>query len=302
MNPTGTVMVAAAIPGTVHISRDSGSTWTASTLPNGNWISVDMTPDGQRMVAVQFQGGMYQSTNGGTTWTRIDTAFNAAGNLEYESVTISQDGQRIVAAVMGGRIYTSSNGGAAFTPATGSVTANNAWRAVDSSASGMVVVAASQNGDLHLSTDGGLTFAALPVTVGTTQVFDGWYRVAVSDDGQTIVAAGNPEFAGPSTGIYVSRNRGLTWTRGSTVTGPFTTVDTSANGDVIVATMSGAQGRILRSINGGGAFTQITAPSGETNWRSIAITGNASRLLLAAGTFFGATGRVYLSSGSVTGN
>ncbi|HYF17804.1 MAG TPA: sialidase family protein [Ramlibacter sp.] len=293
-------MVAAAIPGTVHISRDSGATWTASSLPNANWISVDMTPDGQRMVAVAFEGAMYQSTNGGTTWTRIDNAFNAAGNLQYESVTISQDGQRIVAAVMNGRIFTSTNSGAAFTPATGSVTANNAWRAVDSSANGMVVVAASQNGELHLSTDGGLTFAALPVAVGATQVFDGWYRVALSDDGQTIVAAANPNFAGPSSGLYVSRNRGTTWTRGSTVSGPYTTVDTSANGDVIVATLS--SGQILRSINGGNTFTAITAPSGETNWRSIAITGNASRLLLAAGTFFGQTGRVYLSSGSVTGN
>lgn len=306
MNPAGTIRAAAAIPGTVFLSNDSGATWRDSGLPTDNWISVDMTPDGQRMLAVAFGGGMYQSTDGGTTWAKIDTAFNpalpgdAGGDLAYESVTVSQDGQRIVALVMNGAAYVSTNGGTTFTPAGGSAAGAISWRAVDSSADGMIVAAAAQDGNVHLSTDGGVTFSALPVNIGAGAINDGWYRLAMSEDGNTIAVAGNPDFAGTSSGIYVTRDRGATWVQGHASTGSYTTIDMSADGGTMVATMSGAAGTVLLSQNGGQSFTSLgTIPAGETNWRSIAIDANATQLLLAAGTFFGATGQLYTSSGTV---
>lgn len=293
-------MAASAIPGTVNVSTDSGATWTATNLPGGIWISVDMTADGTRMVAVALNGGMFMSTDSGANWTQIDTAVNPGGT-NYESVTISEDGQRIVAVDLSGNIYVSQNGTAATPTFTVTPVAGAAFRSVDSSADGAVVVAASQSGSLHLSTDGGATFAALPVVVGAP-VNDNWYRAAVSPDGNTIAVAGNTDYAGAlvSTGLYVSRDRGLTWTQGSATGGAYTSIDTSANGDIIVATMSGA-GQVLLSIDGGQTFAPIAAPAGETNWRTVAMTGDASRLLLAAGTFGAATGQLYLSSGSVTG-
>lgn len=306
MNPAGNIQAAAAIPGSVFLSSDSGATWRDSGLPTDNWISVDMSEDGQRMAAVGFGGGMYLSTDGGNTWTKADTAFNPAlpgdpgGDLAYESVTMSQDGQRLVAVVMNGPAYFSTDGGATFATAGGSAAAAAPWRAVDSSADGMVVAAAAQDGNVHLSTDGGATFAALPVDIGAGPINDGWYRLAMSEDGNTIAVAGNPDFAGTSSGIYVTRDRGVTWTQGHASTGSYTTLDMSQDGGIIVGTMSGASGTVLLSTNGGQSFSSLgTLPAGETNWRSIAIDENATDLLLAAGTFFGATGQLYTSTGTI---
>ncbi|AEG92794.1 hypothetical protein Rta_17040 [Ramlibacter tataouinensis TTB310] len=302
-NPTGTVMAAAAIPGGVHVSTDSGATWTATTLDTGAiWISLDMTADGTRMIAVALNGAMVMSTDRGATWAPIDAAFNAGGSsISYESVTMSQDGTRIVAADLSGNLYVSADGTSATPTFTTVPVAGAAFRAVDSSADGSVVVAVSQNRDAHLSTNGGTTFAPLTVTVDGAAVTDNWYRVAVSPDGNTIVVAGNTDYAGPtSTGVYVSRDRGTTWVRGLAAAGTYTSLDTSQNGDIIVVTRSGA-GEVLLSTNGGTSFAPITVPEGETNWRAAAITSDAGRLLLAAGTFFSQTGRVYLSSGSVVG-
>jgi hypothetical protein len=307
-NPAGTVLAATVIPGNVYLSRDSGATWNASTLPDANWISLDMDATGQTMVAVAFGGGMYRSTNGGTTWTQIDTAFNAGNNLQYESVTVSQNGQRVVATVLNGPIHVSVNGGNTFTTAGGSAAGANPWRGIDSSADGAVVVAVTQGqgtapGAVHLSTDGGLTFALRPVPLGGLPNAGGWYRVAVSDDGNTIAVAGNTDFAGTSTGLFVSRDRGLTWVQGNVASGAYTSIDMSATGDVIAATMSGATGQVLLSTNGGTSFSPITTPAGETNWRALAMDAAATRLILAAGTFpsntAGVNGQVYLSSGTV---
>lgn len=314
-NPSGSVMVATAIPGGVYLSRDQGATWQAqAALPQGAtiWISADLSDDGQVIVAVALNGGMYRSTDGGANWSRIDTAFNASENLDYESVSVSADGQRIVAAIMGGSIYASSDGTAAtptFTPATladGSAL-SSFWRALDSDASGMHVVAASHNGDVWTSDDGGATFAPLPVSVAGTAVTDGWYRLALSRDGNTLALVGSEEFGigqpvgSRSTGLYVGRRSAGGWSfaRASTVSGAYTRVTIAANAPVIAATLSGTGGGALISTDDGATFATLPVPSTDTMWRSIALTGDGMHALLAAGTFFGDPGHLYLSSGTL---
>lgn len=312
-NPSGSLMVATAIPGGVYLSRDQGVTWTAqAALPQGAtiWISADTSDDGQVIVAVALNGGMYRSVDGGGSWSRIDTAFNPGDNLDYESVTVSADGQRIVAAVMGGGIWTSADGTAAaptFTQATlaGGGALASYWRAVDSDASGLRVVAASHNGDVWLSDDGGATFAPLPVSVDGTAVADGWYRLALSRDGSTLALVGNEEYgegvaAGSrSTGLYVGRFAAGGWTfrRASSVAGNYTRVAIAADAPVVVATLSGSNGGALVSGDNGGTFSALAIPGGDTMWRSIALTGDAAHAVLAAGTFFGDPGHLYVSSG-----
>jgi hypothetical protein len=321
------VLVAGTITaagGRLFLSTNSGATFAATTAPAGSWISVDMTPTGQRIVAAQYGGGIYQSTNTGGTWTRID----GATNREYESVTISEDGARVVAVTLsgaGGAIFTSSNANTAtptFTQATlvGGGALTDSFRWVDSSANGMMVVAASHNGTLYLSTNGGTTFSVLPVTVGGAAVANGWYRVAMSDDGNRIAVAGNTEYgagvaaASRSTGLYVgNRNTtsgAWTWTRASAVAGEYTSLSMTGSGGVIGATLSATAtaagqapaagpGQVLLSTNGGQSFSARTAPAGETNWRSIALNSTASQAILASGEFLTTDGRLYVSSGSL---
>jgi hypothetical protein len=315
-NPSGSVMVATAIPGGVHVSRDGGTSWTAAVgVPAGTSIpiSADLSDDGQVIVVVWLNGGMYRSLDAGTSWSRIDVAFNAGENLDYESVSLSADGQRIVAAVMGGGVLASADGTAAtptFTPATiaGGGPLVSWWRALDSDASGMRVVAASHNGDVWKSDDGGATFAAVPVSVAGAAIGDAWYRLALSRDGKTLALVGNEDYgtgapAGSrSSGLYVGRFDAGNWTfqRASDVAGNYTRVAIAADAPVIAATLSGTNGtngQLLISSDNGTTFAPLSAPSGESVWRSIAITGDAKKAVLAGGTFFSDPGKLYVSSG-----
>ena len=325
---TGTVLAATTITdagGQVFVSRDGGASFAPAALPPGNWISLDMTPTGGQMVAVQLGGGLYRSADSGTTWERIDTAANPTGALEYESVTISGDGSRVVAAVREGPILVSGNADQptpTFVRATaaGGGALTDSFRAVDSSADGRTVVAASHNGTLYISADGGTSFERLPVTVAdpssptpaTTEVTNGWYRLALSDDGTRLAVAGSSEFGigvfetSRSTGLYLGELSGGTWTwrQASAVAGAYTSVAMSGDARVIAATLSsvaGGPGQLLLSTDGGDTFEPVTTPPGETNWRALALDAAGSRAILASGTFLRADGQVYLSSGSLGG-
>lgn len=302
-------MAAGAITGPIAYSTNSGASWTVSNAPNGNWISIDMSLTGSTMYAVQYLGNMFRSTDSGATWSQVSTgAVNSSGR-EYESVTVSADGLRIAAAVKDGEVQVSSDGGTTWTAArlagtpVGGAPLMDAFRSIDSSADGMFVVAATQNNHVYVSTDGGATFAPQAVTVAGAAVLDGWYRVKVSADGNTVALAGNYQYTTSSstTGIYVSRNRGATWTQGEAGTSAYSSIAMSANGDTIGVTVSdddsGVKGRVVVSTNGGSSFVPAATPAGETNWRALAISGTNGKAVLAAGTFGARNGLVYVSNG-----
>ena len=115
-------------------------------------------------------------------------------------MTVSRNGQRIVAAVQNGPLYVSSNGGQNWVAGTliGGAALTGPWRSVDSSRSadpvtdGMIVMAADQDGDIYRSIDGGLTWSLSNVDVDLVwTVFENWYRLQMSDDGNVVVAVGN---------------------------------------------------------------------------------------------------------------
>ncbi len=311
---TGNVMAATTIRnggGKIFVSRNSGAEFTPTSAPPALWISLDMTPGGDRMVAVGNGGGMFLSADSGATWNRIDTAINPANALDYQSVTISGDGSRIVAVVLNGPVWVSSNANTqtpTFTRATlaGGARLTDAFRAVDSSADGTRVVAVSHNGVVYVSGDAGGTFTPVAVGVGGTNVANGWYRVAMSDNGDRIAVVGNTQFgtgvpaANASTGIFVGNLSGSLWrwAQGSAVAGAYTSVSMSGDGGVIGATLSstaGGAGQVLLSTDGGVSFSQATAPAGDTNWRALALADDASRAVLASGSFLETNGQVFVS-------
>jgi hypothetical protein len=258
------------------------------------------------MVAVQYFGGLFVSNDSGATWSPVSGGAVNTSSREYESVTVSADGLRIAAAVMNGEIQVSSDGGATWTTArlagapVGGAALVDQFRAIDSSADGLFVVAATQNNRLYVSNDGGATFTARTVSVGGTPIADGWYRAKVSEDGNTIVLAGNYQYTNTSSGVYVSRDRGLTWTLGLAGGATYSSIALSANGDTIGVTVSdegASAGRVLLSTNGGASFAPAATPAGETNWRALAISGTNGRAVLAAGTFNARSGLVYVSNG-----
>jgi len=270
-----------------------------------------MTPNADRIVAVAYGGDMYMSTDRGVTWTQVTstTAGVTLTGREWESVTISHDGSRMAANIINGPIYLYHRTAAGVTWTIASDTAGGAplvreWRSIDSSSDGRVIVAVTQRGEVWLGDAQTGVFTLVPVVVDGTPVTDGWYRVAMSENGNVIAVAGNTQFTngGTSTGLYVSRNRGATWSRGSSVTGDYTSVTMNATGSSIGATISGpgTNGRVLHSANGGTSFAPLSPPGSDTTWRAMAFSSDGTSYTLAAGTFFGNPGQLYTSVGHRT--
>ncbi|HSW19628.1 MAG TPA: sialidase family protein [Ramlibacter sp.] len=309
---TGQVLLAGeAAGGFLNTSTDGGATWTTGDSTGAIWISSDMTPTASRMVAVAFAGGMYSSTDRGVTWTQMtSTSLGVDLNAQsFESVTISNDGQRIAAVIQGGGVIFTTDGGTTWAIGAGAPTASG-WRSIDSSADGSVLVAVTQdNTDIYLSTNSGATWTASPVAVGSpaAPVFDTWYRSKISADGNTIVVAGN-QFGGSSgSGVYVSRDRGVTWTQGLAAVGDYSAIAMSTDGQTIGVTQSnanvgGAAGRVLLSTDAGATFTPTTITgAADTDWRAIAMSADGNKLAVAAGRFLGpVTGQLYTSLGNRT--
>jgi photosystem II stability/assembly factor-like uncharacterized protein len=305
INDTGSVMLAGAIDNSgtspLLISRDGGAAFVDSGAGNANWVNIRTSATGADIVAAQYGGNLLISHDTGTTWATVAGA--QYQGKEYESTTMSADGTRICAAILNAQVFCSANGGTTFTNATlaGGGALTGGFRTLAASATAQIMVAGTQEGTAYLSTNGGATFAPLAVSVGGVAATGGFYRSGMSSDGNTIVLAGNTQFTAGSSGIYVSRDRGVTWTHSYTAIEDFTSISVSSTGNVILVTVSeSAGGKLLMSTDGGATFAAVAnPPGGETNWRTVSINPSATRAIAATGTFLTTTGHVYTFSGTL---
>jgi hypothetical protein len=312
----GQVLVAADNPGNLHVSTDAGVNWSAGNSPTGQaWVSVVVktTPypfpaaSAVSMVAVAAGGGMYRSIDRGVTWIQLasDDAGVALSGRQWQSVTSDQTGNVVAAAVMNGPIYRSGNSGSTTGWQTGTLEGSSTalerpWRALAASADAGIMVAASDKGEVYVSTTAGRTWALRNVTVGGRNVTSAWHRVAMSDDGNTIAIAG-----GTNAGLYVSRDRGLSWAQTPAPTGDYTALTMSADGKVIGATLTNGVGSptigsVQVSRDGGGSFTALSLPGQDRNWRAFSMAGDGNQFVVAAGTSGSVAGQLYTSLGNRT--
>ena len=310
----GQVMVAgqADLRGTdtspLFISRDGGVTFTESTAPLGTWIASDVSGDGNRIAAVQFQGGgLFMSVDRGQNFVQVTLPATVGANPAFEGVTLSEDGTRVAAVIMGGSVIVgtvAADGSVTWITPTG-LPATASWRSIDSSADGQVMVAVGQDPVAFISTNGGAswtTLAGAPLT-------QNWYRVKLSATGQTIAMAGNSFGGGAGDGIYVSKDQGATFTPAG-IAGDYSAIAMSSDGGVIAATVSNPNGggtgtgSVLLSRDGGTSFAALPVTIGgvaaaDTDWRAVAMSGDATRMSVASGRFLGGgTGQIYLTTGS----
>jgi hypothetical protein len=259
--------------------------WTVTTAPSANWVSLACSADGNTLVALE-QGGetVYISTNAGGFWTLSSPA---NGGVVGSSIACSADGKILYFAGTT-QIYCSTNAGANWNP-TSSPFAN--WTAVACSADGTRVGGASAlrrgaPSGIITSADGGGTWSS------TTAPLDAFLAVASSADGMKLVGANVTASA-----IYASEDGGNTWVQRSPPLQVFTALASSADGTKLVVTSqgNGSGGPIFISTNSGLNWSQTTAP--VTNWFSVASSADG-RTFLAAGGGFNALGHLFLSTDS----
>jgi Neuraminidase (sialidase) len=298
----------------LSLSTDGGQTWTErADLGAGIWIASAVSSDGNRIVAATLDGRMVMSSDRGATFSAVTLPIGVTAP-SFESVTLSDDGSRIAAAAMNGPVIVGNvaeDGAVTWITPTG-LPATAGWRSIDSSATGQVMVAVAEDPAAFISTDAGATWAPLTVAIGdpAAPVLDqNWYRVKVSGDGNTIALAANAFGGSSGNGIYVSKDGGGTFTRPHELVTDYSGIAMSADGGVIAVTHSSnastaGDGQVLLSTNGGATFAPVAvtvagAPVTESNWRSVAMSADGTRMAVAAGRFItNSAGAIYLTSGT----
>ena len=285
------MIVAGEDGGLLHTSHDGGATWTAGNSTFATWISSASSAAGDRLYAVQYGGDLLASTNYGATWAVVSNnpLVHSARGVAWEAVTTSQDGRRIAGVIQNGPLVLSSDSGATWHAATlPDAQANHWWRWIDCSSDCRVMVAVSQNQEVFRSGDYGASWQSVTLKLGNSTVAESWYRVEVSDDGQTVASVAN-SFGGTSgSGIYVSHDSTSTWSRGFSLVADYTFLAMSSDGQRIAATISdtgSTAGRVLLSTDGGASFTPLSVPGAITDWRAVAMSAAGDRLAAVTGGF-----------------
>lgn len=287
---TGQYLIAADNTGDVYYSSDYGVTWSVTLTDAANsWTGVAISDNGQYLAASQNHGGVWVSADNGATWdeTYTDTL------LSWNGVAVTADGQHMVAvAATGGdgvfysdtygqiNSWTQASGmageiwaGTSYAP-DGSVlmivsqntptinkSVDNAgsWTSVNSAGAGRMYGVALANDDIALIA--GQSALALTTNRGLSWTSEGattpsrWNTVAVSHDGQVILAGG------VSGELSLSTDGGTTWEQQSAPGDDFwNSVAVSGDGTHLAA--FGQNGAWKRNLSASDTATTVTHAGG----------------------------------------
>ena len=252
---TGAILAACDTNGKIHVSGDSGATWTMRSI-HQQWSGLASSADGTRLAAsARWGGSIYTSSDSGTTWVER----TAAGSRNWGGIASSSDGLVVVAWEYGGYLYVSLDGGLTWTRRGDT---GRAWHGAASSSDGISLAAVEEDGYAWTSTDAGVTW--------TQQTNSGqryWSAVASSSDGRKLVAAVN------GGRIYTSSDAGSNWTAQDSGRN-WSRVASSADGQVLAAAEDG--GLIYTSTDSGVTWT---ARQKARAWSGIAMSSDGTRLV-----------------------
>lgn len=289
----------------------SAQTWTQTSAPATNWISVASSADGVNLVAAvgglpgayNVYGSVYTSTNSGATWLEQTNA----PTMNWQTVASSADGSRLLA-VAGSKSSSVANGSGIFTSVDGGFT----WKSNDvrqsfyqggimsKDGTNLIVVRPftfSTNAGDTWSTNASPLVTAIAASADGTKIVGGgisgplyltkdfgntwtnalssggWPSFASSVDGNTLVAygIGTP----PPGGLFISTNGGSSWGTNSFLTSPC--VASSADGKKLTVALR--NGGIYTSTNSGGTWIQTSAPN--QHWQSISSSADGNVLVAA---------------------
>jgi photosystem II stability/assembly factor-like uncharacterized protein len=221
-SPDGNHLTATAISGTgatvfgtVYLSTDAGTNWTATDLPtNYLWEAIATSADSSKLIVAGNLGPIYVSTNFGTTWTQAGIP-----SANWFSVAASVDGTNFVAATFDDGLFVSTNTGTDWSQITNapSTPAGN-WHSVAFSANNKMV-ASAYGTPFYLSTDCGASWSTSSAPTNFA-----WQAVALSADGNNLAAAAyghgiwiSQTTSSPKLNLTTSSNQlALSWTVPST--------------------------------------------------------------------------------------
>lgn len=226
----------AGVDNTIHISTDSGVTWSpTSQIPaNGAFIDTIILFNG-KIFAGTGGSGIFMSSNQGVSWQSMNDGLSGPGSHHISAFAIR--GGVLCAGTSGSGVFTLS--GSTWLP-FGDLTSNAAGTVNTLAVLGDSLVAgAGGNGYTWFSTPGSSTFNGVPVGPFPGDIF-----LVIS-----FLRHGGFLFAGTNYGVYRSDNGGASWTFAGTGIPNGRHVALTAHGSTLFAAASSAGTRVLRSTN-----------------------------------------------------
>lgn len=240
--------------------------WTQTKGPNGGNIN-DILINGSNIFSATMGGGVFISANNGNTWDTLNTGLTTG--FVY---SLKFSNNKMFAGTHEG-IFSSTNNGANWNP-------NFTGNPISSMAiSDSIVLAGTFRNGVVFSIDSGITWISsgnmgLPSN-------NGWYFPI-----QSVAVIKEKWFVAESSGIYLSTNKGNTWTLiNSGLT--YTEVKTLAIIDTTI--FAGTTGGVFVSSNNGNSWSSVN--NGLTNLNILSLTVNSNKIF--AGTD---SGGVFVSS------
>lgn len=219
-----------SMTGSLYTSADGGLTWRSNNIPPQHWTSVASSANGSNLFAIA-QSQLFVTTNAGAVWSSQATPLNGVAS---STIAVSADGLRLAGF---GRqfIYISTNFGTTWIT-NSSPSIYDMW-SVASSANGRVLAVVDGHGSpfghVFTSTNFGTTWVTNDVPPLS------WQDIAVSADGQKMIAGAWYSSGIPSGPIYTSTNSGQTWVSNSIPNSVWNDVICSADGNMLVAVSAG---------------------------------------------------------------
>lgn len=232
-----------------------------------NLTVVASSGNGLSLVAGYNSGPLFFSHDGGLLWTKANS-----GDGPWGTVASRGDGGVSIAQTLDltGSMYKSSDYGVTWSALQGTPQAY--WTGLSSSFDGNIWFTTGRSASknvVYSSSDGGLTWSYLTNSPAIPSD-DSWVGVACSFDCSVLYTASANGL------IFVSRDRGLTWTLINTGLG-LSSLGTSSDGSRVVTAVY--LGGILLSTNYGVSFSPTQAPSNE--WQNLVIASDGSVVFAA---------------------
>ncbi|HEV8268279.1 MAG TPA: hypothetical protein VGR00_08605, partial [Thermoanaerobaculia bacterium] len=256
-------------------STDGGTTFAGANtglLARSYVNALTVDPSGRIYAGSDFSG-VFRSSDGGATWTRMVnglTSFDVRGLASTASAVFVGTGTNP------GRLFRSTDHGTTWQAA--SWTAQDFVRTITVAPNGNICAAASFTGDVWTSTDGGATWA----TASPSPLPNAGALLSFGTSPATGKIFVGTEIGG--TGLYVSNDDGLTWTR-PTNTG-LTTGNNYGIGFNAVDDFFASEGiGMWRSTDQAGSWTQVAGGiDSNARYFSFVLASDAPRSLHAAST------------------
>ncbi|HEY1663298.1 MAG TPA: hypothetical protein VGI03_12845 [Verrucomicrobiae bacterium] len=267
-----------ALPTTLYVSSNSGTTWTQLTnsfpIISGNELVAVATTTSGAMIGVVSNAQVSLSTNSGATW--VSTGVAAA------DISCSPNAQIWLASGRSGAEISTNYG------VTWKSLSQAGYKSVCSSDGTRLAYFDTSQLTIWTSLDSGSTWTqSFALDADSSQ--GGWTDIAISGDGKTLVAS----TIGDSTAdpknttagrVYYSTNFGTNWNTADTYFAAWESVAVSADGQTMTACSVGYggdpdnfPGMLIVSTDGGTNWAP--GPLGNQAWRQACVSSDGSTVL-----------------------